>query len=152
MAAAATAAPATAPAPSGGYFTRSKALTEHKAGGVLPFAIHEGGVLVLLGAEPCKTGPGGRFWRTMWRDFGGCREAADADSAATAAREFAEETLGLFGACDVTQRSVAAAAAGMEAALRDPLRAVKVCAPVCACVCKCPPLGGWVPVSVYLCV
>ena len=107
---------------------------------------------MLLGAEPCKTGPGGRFWRTMWRDFGGCREAADADSAATAAREFAEETLGLFGACDVTQRSVAAAAAGMEAALRDPLRAVKVCAPVCACVCKCPPLGGWVPVSVYLCV
>lgn len=34
-----------------------------------------------------------QVWRTMWRDFGGGREAADADSAATAAREFAEETL-----------------------------------------------------------
>lgn len=39
----------------------------------------------------------------MWRDFGGKREAADADSAATAAREFAEETLGLFGAPGVDQ-------------------------------------------------
>lgn len=34
-----------------------------------------------------------QVWKTMWRDFGGGREAADVDSAATAAREFAEETL-----------------------------------------------------------
>lgn len=34
-----------------------------------------------------------QVWKVMWRDFGGGREAADADSAATAAREFAEETL-----------------------------------------------------------
>ena len=42
------------------YFTRSRALTEHKAAGVLPFCLHEGTVLVLLGAEPCRTGPGGK--------------------------------------------------------------------------------------------
>lgn len=42
------------------YFTRSRALTEHKAAGVLPFCLHEGAVLVLLGAEPCRTGPGGK--------------------------------------------------------------------------------------------
>ena len=42
------------------YFTRSRALTEHKAAGVLPFCLHECAVLVLLGAEPCRTGPGGK--------------------------------------------------------------------------------------------
>lgn len=65
------------------------------------------------------------MWRTMWRDFGGCREAADADSEATAAREFAEETLGLFGAPGVDAASVALAAADMEARLHAPGMAVK---------------------------
>lgn len=39
------------------YFTRSRARSEHKAAGVLPFSLHEGAVVVLLGGEPCKTGP-----------------------------------------------------------------------------------------------
>ncbi|KAI3425201.1 hypothetical protein D9Q98_008970 [Chlorella vulgaris] len=108
------------------YYTRSKALLEYKAAGVLPFSIHEGAVLVLIGAEPCRTGPGGKVWRTMWKGFGGGREAADADSAATAAREFAEETLGLFGCCAVDQQGVAASAAAMEAQLRQSGRSVKV--------------------------
>ncbi|KAI7842863.1 hypothetical protein COHA_003481 [Chlorella ohadii] len=108
------------------YFTRSRALTEHKAAGVLPFCLHEGAVLVLLGAEPCRTGPGGKLYRTMWRDFGGGREAQDLDSAATAAREFAEETLGLFGDCGVDAASVALAATIFEARLRGPLQALKV--------------------------
>lgn len=42
------------------YYTRSRARSEHKSAGVLPFSLHEGCVLVLLGAEPCKTGPGGK--------------------------------------------------------------------------------------------
>ena len=70
--------------------------------------------------------PPPQVWRTMWRDFGGGREAADADSAATAAREFAEETLGLFGTCAVNQAGVLAAAAAMEAQLRDSSQAIKV--------------------------
>ena len=42
------------------YFTRSKTVTGHKAAGVLPFCLHEGALWVLLGAEPCKTGPKGK--------------------------------------------------------------------------------------------
>ena len=41
------------------YFTRSRVLSEHKAAGVLPFCLHDNTVLVLLGAEPCRSGPGG---------------------------------------------------------------------------------------------
>ncbi|PSC70091.1 Cytochrome c oxidase subunit 6b [Micractinium conductrix] len=108
------------------YFTRSRARTEHRAAGVLPFCLYDDAVLVLLGAENCRTGPGGKVWRLMWRDFGGQREAVDMDSAATAAREFAEETLGLFGACGVDAASVALAAAAMEARLRTPGAAIKV--------------------------
>lgn len=57
---------------SSGYYTRSKALTEHKAAGVLPYALHEGSVLVLLGGEPCRTGPRGKAsacfgaWSCWW--------------------------------------------------------------------------------------
>jgi predicted NUDIX family NTP pyrophosphohydrolase len=107
------------------YFTRSRVANEHKSAGVLPFSIHEGAVMVLLGAEPCRTGPGGRVWKTMWRDFGGGREAADADSAATAAREFSEETLGLFCCCSVNAAGVRAAAAAMTQRLREASHAVK---------------------------
>ena len=45
------------------HFTRSRLQEEgsHKAAGVLPLALEgTGPVLVLLGAEPCRTGPGGR--------------------------------------------------------------------------------------------
>lgn len=42
------------------YFTRSKVATAFKAAGVLPFAIHSGQVLVLIGAEPTRTGPAGK--------------------------------------------------------------------------------------------
>lgn len=56
----------------------------------------------------------------MWSDFGGSREASDADEMATAAREFAEETLGLFAGSAVDGASVAASAAAMEERLRGP--------------------------------
>lgn len=82
------------------HFTRSK-LNDYKAAGVLPITINSGQPYVLLGAESCRTGPQGKFWRVMWRDFGGQREAIDNDSVETAAREFSEETLGLFGGCNV---------------------------------------------------
>ena len=42
------------------YFTRSRARTEHRAAGVLPFCLYDDAVLVLLGAENCRTGPGGK--------------------------------------------------------------------------------------------
>lgn len=61
-----------------------------------------------------------QVWRHMWSDFGGSREAADADEIATAAREFSEETLGLFAGAAVDGESVAASAAAMEERLRGP--------------------------------
>ena len=53
---------------------------------------------------PLKTRPlltvqaheGGNTLPTAGRDFGGSRESIDIDAEATAAREFAEETLGVF--------------------------------------------------------
>ena len=55
----------------------------------------------------------------LWRDFGGHREAGDADDAATAARECAEETLGLFHSCQVSAEAVSGAAVSMAARLRS---------------------------------
>eukprot|EP00884_Botryococcus_braunii_P002787 jgi/Botrbrau1/12509/Bobra.0169s0051.1 len=100
------------------YFTRSKVATTFKAAGVLPFAVHSGQVLVLIGAEPTRTGPAGRFERLLWRDFGGQREAIDDDVEACAGREFAEETLGIFGGCGVNASTVAASACTMADQLR----------------------------------
>ncbi len=102
------------PRPRQAYFTRSQTATAFKAAGVLPFAVHSGQILVLLGAEPTRTGPSGtalykcfrspdfgtsgqtpnrtRAWHTgkveriMWRDFGGQREAIDIDVEACASR------------------------------------------------------------------
>ena len=51
-------------------------------------------------------------------DFGGNREAADGnDPAVTAGREFAEETLGMFGGVGVDQASVATSSVRMAAKL-----------------------------------
>ena len=54
-------------APSGcsAHYTRSKALNDFKFAGVLPFCILHGETFVLLGAEPVRTGPHGRMWKTM---------------------------------------------------------------------------------------
>lgn len=51
------------------YFTRSKVATAFKAAGVLPFAIHSGQVLVLIGAEPTRTGPAGKLSILYLRDL-----------------------------------------------------------------------------------
>ena len=53
------------------------------------------------------------------KDFGGLREAADADVAATAGREFAEETLGIFAGCSVDAASVQASAQQMTHQIRQ---------------------------------
>jgi hypothetical protein len=44
----------------------------------------------VLAAQPAR-------YRSWWSDFGGGREPSDRDAEHTAAREFSEETLGLFG-------------------------------------------------------
>lgn len=64
----------------------------------------------------------------MWRDFGGHREACDDDSAATAARECAEETLGVLcpGPMTVDVRAVAAACAALAPRLRDASTTLRV--------------------------
>eukprot|EP00698_Gefionella_okellyi_P025662 TRINITY_DN9464_c0_g1_i1.p1 TRINITY_DN9464_c0_g1~~TRINITY_DN9464_c0_g1_i1.p1 ORF type:complete len:348 (-),score=61.80 TRINITY_DN9464_c0_g1_i1:87-1130(-) len=65
----------------------------YQGAGVLPYTIVNGGVLVLLGAEQTrKDGTGLGYWA----DFGGKREESDANELCTAAREFAEETKGVF--------------------------------------------------------
>ncbi|KAK9820031.1 hypothetical protein WJX72_005278 [[Myrmecia] bisecta] len=62
----------------------------------------------------------------MWSDFGGQREAIDLDSEATAGREFAEETLGLFSGCAVDSNSVAVSAAQMAGQLRERQHSLQV--------------------------
>jgi hypothetical protein len=95
--------------------------SDWRAAGVLPYAIVDGEVLCLLGQEYIERGstrslllppkvlppqpgdalpsppPGPPRYRSWWSDFGGGREPSDVDAAHTAAREWAEETLGLWG-------------------------------------------------------
>jgi len=61
--------------------------------GVLPYTTLNGDVLVLLGAEYSRPSGSGRGY---WCDFGGRREDNDVDERFTAAREFSEETRGVF--------------------------------------------------------
>ncbi|KAF5832795.1 hypothetical protein DUNSADRAFT_11205 [Dunaliella salina] len=61
----------------------------------------------------------------MWSDFGGKREAADADSIETASREFAEETLGVFGGVSVDPAAVKRSADEMAARLRSGDRSLR---------------------------
>ena len=79
--------------------------------GILPFSFTGSRAVVLLGAE--------RFGRRVrWCDFGGRAEASDEDTIATASREFAEESLGLFGGTSVDELAVASSAALMASSLR----------------------------------
>lgn len=90
---------------------------EYRAAGVLPFAVlARNEVLVLLGRE--GHGPDGGKWQ-WWRDFGGHREAIDQDAESTAAREFSEETLGMYGGTSLDATSVKASTAAMEKCLRS---------------------------------
>ncbi|KAK9833991.1 hypothetical protein WJX81_001172 [Elliptochloris bilobata] len=100
------------------HFTRSKLAGEFKAAGVLPLCLISKSAYVLLGAETSRTGPGGKLFRVMWSDFGGKREAVDIDVEGNASREFAEETLGLFGDCSVSAAGVSFAADLMAFQLR----------------------------------
>lgn len=94
-----------------------------RAAGVLPYAVLDGTVLCMLGKEyslapsttrllvPQKTGirpsethqsasaasANESQYRCWWSDFGGGREADDASVVHTAAREWAEETIGVYG-------------------------------------------------------
>eukprot|EP00898_Chlorokybus_atmophyticus_P001814 jgi/Chlat1/2633/Chrsp178S02471 len=92
----------------------------YRAAGVLPYAVLASGeVAVLLGAEVCSGPVCGTFVR-RWSDFGGKREAIDNGlSCATAAREFSEETLGLFGGIGVDAASVALSTAAMTSRLAE---------------------------------
>eukprot|EP00887_Chlorella_sp_A99_P002980 scaffold24.g2980.t1 len=118
------------------YYTRSRAASEYRSAGVLPFALSGGQVLALLGAEPTRTGPDGKYQTYMYRDFGGRRESADVSVAATASRrarvrpreplECAEETMGMLWCASVDEAGVAQAAAAMEQQLSDPQRAIRV--------------------------
>uniref|UniRef100_A0A7S3QPW0 EF-hand domain-containing protein n=1 Tax=Dunaliella tertiolecta TaxID=3047 RepID=A0A7S3QPW0_DUNTE len=104
------------------HFLRSRCASdaEWKASGVLPFAFnHNQECYVLLGSEITRTGPKGKMEAIMWSDFGGKREAADADSIETASREFAEETLGVFGGVSVDPAAVKRSADEMAARLRS---------------------------------
>lgn len=108
------------------HFTRSQTRLFYKAAGVLPFSFQYGVPVILLGAELSKTGPQGKIYKTMWRDFGGQREAIDQDSETTASREFAEETMGLFGGCAVNGASVAACSKQMHTQLIQRQHVLKV--------------------------
>ena len=109
---------------------------EWRAAGVLPYTVLGGEVLCLLGKEyslapttqrlllgpidPKATAPlesGEGHYRSWWSDFGGGREADDESVAATAAREWAEESLGVYGDGSDMAARVASSAASMRACL-----------------------------------
>ena len=101
-----------------GYYTRRSARTQWRGAGVLPLArdAETGETLCLLGGEPGRRRPPGTPPSgpppLLWSDFGGRREAGDACPAATAARECAEESLGLFfGGLAVNAAAITASAA-----------------------------------------
>ncbi len=72
------------PAICSSHYTRSKALTDFKFAGVLPFCILHGESYVFLGAEPVRTGPSGRLWKTMCTSFNSARKKSnDASKAIT---------------------------------------------------------------------
>eukprot|EP00850_Spirogloea_muscicola_P016114 SM000128S26247 [mRNA] locus=s128:320148:323254:+ [translate_table: standard] len=104
------------------YFTRAQGNSGWRAAGVLPVARDDGNgghggcgsFLALLGREPCR----GRRGAGWWRDFGGHREAGDDGPEATAAREFSEETLGLFAGAGLNRLTVEASTAAMAARLQ----------------------------------
>ncbi len=64
------------------------------------------------------------------RDFGGSRESIDIDAEATAAREFAEETLGVFASMAVDACAVARSSASMAQQLRDKTHAMEIKRPL----------------------
>ena len=79
----------------------SPAREDWRAAGVLPYyvkgdASNEDTVHFLLGKELNEDG------RYQWSDFGGAKEPGDFSPEETAAREFAEETLGLFAGVELT--------------------------------------------------
>eukprot|EP00850_Spirogloea_muscicola_P019034 SM000182S03924 [mRNA] locus=s182:48241:51327:- [translate_table: standard] len=117
------------------YFTRARGSSGWRAAGVLPVARDDGNgghggcgsFLALLGREPSR----GRRGAGWWRDFGGHREAGDDGPEATAAREFSEETLGLFAGAGLNRLTVEASTAAMAAHLRaGPEHAFRVAAPM----------------------
>ena len=72
--------------------------------GVLPFALCGNEIFVLLGQERFLSHTGKVTY--VWSDFGGRRDDADGgDMLVTAAREFEEETLGLFPPIEEVLRS-----------------------------------------------
>lgn len=86
------------------------------AAGVLPYSISEGRLLFLLGKEERRTANGGTTY--VWQDFGGAREGGETE-AETAAREFAEETFGLFFDCAMSEHSMCESAKVMKSCLED---------------------------------
>ena len=64
------------------------------------------------------------------RDFGGSRESIDVDAEATAAREFAEETLGVFASMTVDAGAVALSSAAMAHQLRGRIDVLEIKRPL----------------------
>ena len=72
-------------------------LGEFMAAGVLPYCEQGGRIAFFLGKELSKGRTLTGKHKYVWSDFGGKREDAAESAQRTAAREFSEETLGLWG-------------------------------------------------------
>lgn len=88
-----------APAICSSHYTRSKALTDFKFAGVLPFCILHGESYVFLGAEPVRTGPSGRLWKTMCTSPASCKKVLKSPSNATALSTPLQSSLHVEGRC-----------------------------------------------------
>ena len=89
---------------------------EYTGAGVLPYCYFGGELLFFLGKELYSQG---KRESLVWSDFGGRREESDVCVEHTAAREFSEETLGLFEDISLSKSSVSACTARMTEILKN---------------------------------
>lgn len=120
----------------------SEARENWRAAGVLPYSVLDGTVLCMLGKEyslapsttrllvppkslhrsdanPLASAKQEPKYRCWWSDFGGGREPEDVSVAHTAAREWAEETIGVYGDGSNLVSRVENSAKNMRAQLCD---------------------------------
>jgi hypothetical protein len=103
------------------FWSKAVQMQDYTAAGVLPYTVYGGQILFLLGKEQyiSRSSSGGRCSRLVWSDFGGRRESTDANAEHTAAREFSEETLGLFSSLHLDAASVGKSEGAMLSGLNS---------------------------------
>ena len=93
--------------PEGAEGITAQDLGDFIGAGVLPYTVTGGRVKFFLGKELCKGRTLSGKDKYCWSDFGGKKEDGLETAAATASREFSEETLGVWGGMGYVWRMLA---------------------------------------------